>query len=105
MEREIRDISSRTKFLRTLLFDKPGRLAYANAGRDTNGSQFFITEVPVAHLNGGYTIFGPCDAASVALVKQIARMARDPQNDRPFRPVKITHIKIDSGAAAASSQK
>jgi peptidyl-prolyl cis-trans isomerase A (cyclophilin A) len=77
-----------------LLFDKPGRLAYANAGRDTNGSQFFITEVAVPHLNGNYTIFGQCDEASVALVKQIARMTRDPQNDRPFRPVKITHIAI-----------
>ena len=52
-----------------LLFDKPGRLAYANSGPDTNGSQFFITEVAVPHLNGNYTIFGQCDEASVALVK------------------------------------
>src|SRR5690242_17087529 len=40
----------------SLTFDRPGRLAYANAGRDTNGSQFFITEVPYPSLNGGYTI-------------------------------------------------
>jgi len=84
-----------------LLFDKPGRLAYANSGPDTNGSQFFITEVPTPHLNGKYTLFGQCDEASVTLVKQIARMARDPMNDRPFRPVKITHITITHGAAAA----
>ncbi|MGB0030009.1 MAG: peptidylprolyl isomerase, partial [Candidatus Sulfotelmatobacter sp.] len=45
-----------------LLFDKPGRLAYANAGPNTNGSQFFITEVATPHLNGNYTIFGQCDA-------------------------------------------
>jgi peptidyl-prolyl cis-trans isomerase A (cyclophilin A) len=77
-----------------LLFDRPGRLAYANAGPDTNGSQFFITEVAVPHLNGGYTIFGQCDDATVELVKQIARMATDPQNNRPFRPVKIIHITI-----------
>ena len=77
-----------------LLFDKPGRLAYANAGPGTNGSQFFITEVATAYLNGGYTIFGQCDEASVALVKQIAAMARDPSNDKPFRPVKINHITI-----------
>ena len=77
-----------------LLFDQPGRLAYANSGPNTNGSQFFITEVATPHLNGGYTIFGQCDAATVTLVKQIARMATDPTNDKPFRPVKIIHISI-----------
>ena len=84
-----------------LLFDRPGRLAYANSGPDTNGSQFFITEVATPHLNGGYTIFGQCDDATVALVKQIGAMARDPMNDRPFRPVKIAHIKIVYGSTAA----
>jgi peptidyl-prolyl cis-trans isomerase A (cyclophilin A) len=83
-----------------LLFDRSGRLAYANSGPDTNGSQFFITEVPTPHLNGKYTIFGQCDEATVALVKQIAHMATDPTNDRPFRPIKIIHIKIESGAVA-----
>ena len=77
-----------------LLFDQPGRLAYANAGPGTNGSQFFITEVATPHLNGGYTIFGQCDEATVALVTKIAHMATDPSNDRPFRPVKINHITI-----------
>jgi len=87
-----------------LLFDRPGRLAYANAGPNTNGSQFFITEVPTPHLNGGYTIFGQCDDATVALVKQIANMARDPSNDKPFRPVKITHISIQKGGASAATK-
>ena len=87
-----------------LLFDRPGRLAYANAGPNTNSSQFFITEVPTPHLNGGYTLFGQCDEASVALVKQIARMARDPQSDRPFRPVKINHITIVRGTAAPAAK-
>src|SRR5262249_50356475 len=40
-----------------LKFDRPGRLAYANAGPNTNGSQFFITEVPYPSLNGGVTAF------------------------------------------------
>jgi cyclophilin family peptidyl-prolyl cis-trans isomerase len=88
-----------------LLFDKPGRLAYANAGPNTNGSQFFITEVATPHLNGNYTIFGQCDAATVALVKEIAHMATDPSNDRPFRPVKISHIKIVRGEAAPAAAK
>ncbi len=84
-----------------LKFDRPGRLAYANAGPDTNGSQFFITEVPYPNLNGGYTIFGQCDEGTVTLVKQIARMGRD-SNDRPYRPVKINHITIAKGAATAA---
>jgi peptidyl-prolyl cis-trans isomerase A (cyclophilin A) len=89
-----------------LLFDKPGRLAYANAGADTNSSQFFITEVAFTGqqgqmLNGHYTIFGQCDEASVALVKQIAAMSRD-SNDRPYRPIKINHITIVRGGASAA---
>ena len=82
-------------------FDRPGRLAYANSGPDTNGSQFFITEdvAHSAHLSGHYTIFGQCDAAAVALVKQIARMSRDPSNDKPFKPVKIEHIEIHKGGS------
>ncbi len=82
-----------------LQFDRPGRLAYANSGPDTNGSQFFITEVAYSSLNGHYTIFGQCDAASVALVKEIARMASDPRNNKPFRPVKINHISIEGADA------
>ena len=91
-----------------LLFDKAGRLAYANAGPDTNSSQFFITEVPFTGeqskvLNGHYTIFGQCDEASVALVKQIAGMSRD-SNDRPYRPIRINHISIQRGASTASAK-
>jgi peptidyl-prolyl cis-trans isomerase A (cyclophilin A) len=81
-------------------FNQPGRLAYANAGPDTNGSQFFITEVPYPSLNGGYTIFGQCDDAAVELVKKIARMATD--GERPLRPVKIIHIDIHPSSAPSA---
>jgi cyclophilin family peptidyl-prolyl cis-trans isomerase len=85
-----------------LTFDRPGRLAMANSGPNTNGSQFFITEVPTPHLNGRHTIFGQCNDASITIVKQIARMARDPRDDRPFRPVRITHVTIEKGGASAT---
>ena len=77
-------------------FDVAGRLAYANSGANTNGSQFFITEVPAPHLDAPnhYTIFGTCDEATVELVKQIARRPRDERNDRPFDPVVINKITI-----------
>ena len=82
-----------------LQFDRPGRLAYANAGPDTNGSQFFITEVPYPSLNGGYTIFGQCDDPSVEIVKKIARLARN-GNDRPNDPPKIVKVAILHAAGA-----
>lgn len=85
--------SFKDEFSPSLTFDQPGRLAMANSGPGTNGSQFFITEIAYASLNGGYTLFGQCDDASVTLVKQIARMGRD-SNDRPYKPVKINHITI-----------
>jgi peptidyl-prolyl cis-trans isomerase A (cyclophilin A) len=88
----------------TLMFDRPGRLAMANSGPGTNGSQFFITEVPTPHLNGRHTIFGQCDEASVVLEKQIARMARDPSDDKPFRPVKIKHVSIVRGSSATATK-
>lgn len=87
-----------------LTFDQPGRLAYANAGPDTNGSQFFITEVPAPFLNGKYTIFGQCDAASVELVKKIARQPRNSQ-DKPLTPIVIKHIRIEEGGHIPSPVK
>jgi len=77
----------------SLTFDRPGRLAMANAGPGTNGSQFFITEVPTPHLNGHHTIFGQCDEASVDLVKKIARVPRNAR-DMPTTPVRVTKIVI-----------
>ena len=89
-------------------FDVAGRLAYANAGPNTDGSQFFITEAPTPWLNDGdghhYTIFGQCDDATVELVKNIARRARDERNDRPYDPVVINKITI-LGYKAPATEK
>ena len=87
-----------------LKFDRAGRLAYANAGPNTNGSQFFITEAPTQFLDGKYTIFGQCDDASVELVKKIARQPRNGA-DRPNTAIVIKHIKIDDGGGPQSNVK
>ena len=74
-----------------LTFDKPGVVAMANAGRDTNGSQFFITFVPRPDLNGGYTIFGQV-TSGMDVVNAITR--RDPQQSPAFTGDAIASITI-----------
>lgn len=76
-----------------LTFDRPGRLAYANAGPNTNSSEFFVTEHPVHRLDDKFTIFGQCDDASVKVVEAISRSPRDEHN-RPIKPVTIRTIVI-----------
>jgi peptidyl-prolyl cis-trans isomerase A (cyclophilin A) len=76
-----------------LTFNVPGRLAMANSGPNTNGSQFFITEVPVEYLNGKHTIFGQCDEEGISVVKSIARVQRD-SNDKPVTDVVLNKVTI-----------
>jgi peptidyl-prolyl cis-trans isomerase A (cyclophilin A) len=76
-----------------LNFDRPGRLAMANSGPNTNGSQFFITEQATDFLDQHYTLFGQCDDASVSVVKAIARVERD-SNDRPREQVVLKKVWI-----------
>jgi peptidyl-prolyl cis-trans isomerase A (cyclophilin A) len=76
-----------------LNFDIAGRLAMANSGPNTNGSQFFITEQPYPSLDQHYTIFGQCDAHSVDVVQAIARVDRD-ANDKPLTPVVLKQVTI-----------
>lgn len=93
------------EFSPDLKFDVPGRLAMANSGPATNGSQFFITEVPTPHLDGRHTIFGQCTPESVELVKQIARKATDPRDNRPYDSVKINTIEITGLPKPATAAK
>jgi peptidyl-prolyl cis-trans isomerase A (cyclophilin A) len=76
-----------------LAFDRPGRLAMANSGPNTNGSQFFITEQGYDSLNMHYTLFGQCDDASVDVVKAIARVERN-ADDKPLAPVVLQKVTI-----------
>lgn len=77
----------------SLMFDVPGRLAMANSGPNTDGSQFFVTEEIQPDLNGHYTIFGQCDPSSVLVVKTITRVERDGR-DKPVAPVVLKKVTI-----------
>jgi peptidyl-prolyl cis-trans isomerase A (cyclophilin A) len=70
----------------SLEFDRAGRMAVANSGPGTGGSQFFVTETKQPSLDGNYTIFGQCK--EIAVVKAIARVPRD-DNDKPKEAVRM----------------
>lgn len=80
------------EFENTLQFDKPGVFGMANAGPNTGGAQFFITEVPTPHLDGRHTIFGQVIEGQ-EVVNQIARVPRG-ENDKPETPVKIEKVEF-----------
>ncbi|RIQ11498.1 peptidylprolyl isomerase [Jiangella rhizosphaerae] len=80
-----------------LAFNKPYLLAMANAGPNTNGSQFFITVGPTPHLNRRHTIFGEvADQSSRDVVDAIAATPTD-RTDRPLEPVVIESVTITGG--------
>jgi peptidyl-prolyl cis-trans isomerase A (cyclophilin A) len=74
-------------------FDKPGKLAMANAGPNTNGSQFFITTANTEWLTGKHTIFGEV-VEGQEIAEKISRVPRGAQ-DKPKAPVVLESVTIE----------
>jgi peptidyl-prolyl cis-trans isomerase A (cyclophilin A) len=78
-------------------FDRKGLLAMANAGPNTNGSQFFITVVPTGHLNNRHTIFGEVIEGQEVVDRLANELPKD-ANDRPKKDVVINKLSISTQA-------
>lgn len=76
------------------VFDRKGILAMANSGKDTNGSQFFITLGACEWLNGGYTIFGEV-VEGQDVVDAIGDVEVHPSTNKPVKPVTIESVTFE----------
>jgi peptidyl-prolyl cis-trans isomerase A (cyclophilin A) len=74
--------------------DKAGILAMANAGPNTNGSQFFITLAPTPWLNGKHTVFGEV-VEGMDVIQKIGATKTTKPGDRPVKPIVIQSVKIE----------